>query len=526
MPASIVLSDVTYTAPDGRLLLSNANLSFAAEKTGLIGRNGVGKTTLLRLISGELSPQSGTISVRGVAGVLRQVVQNAPDETIADLFAAADALALIHRAEIGQSSPEELADADWELPVRIATALARVGLDISLDTPLAILSGGQRTRARLAALIFEGPELLLLDEPTNNLDRAGRLAVLDLLAGWRGGAIVVSHDRELLESMDAIVELSSLGARRYGGNWTAYSELKAAELDATRHDLAEAEKHLAQVSRATQLAAERKARKDKAGKKAIEKGGMPRIARGAWKNRSEETGGNNARFAQIRRVEALDAVATARSHIETVDPMTVSLPSTGLPFGKLVLEIDGVTVGYEPDRPIIRNLSFTVSGPERVAITGLNGSGKTTLLKIVTGAMEPCSGAVRVMVDFAVLDQNVSLLDPSKSILENFRTINPRSDQNACRAALARFMFRSDTALKRVSSLSSGQLLRTGLACVLGAPTPPQLLILDEPTNHLDLQCIEAVEAGLRAYDGALLVVSHDERFLESIGISRRVELQ
>ena len=129
------------------------------------------------------------------------------------------------------------------------------------------------------------------------------------------------------------------------------------------------------------------------------------------------------------------------------------------------------------------------------------------------------------MTDFALFDQRVSLLDRSVSIRDNFRRINPDADENACRAALARFMFRADAALQSVSTLSGGQLLRAGLACVLGGPRPPSLLILDEPTNHLDIDSIETVEAGLRAYDGALLVVSHDETFLDAIGISRRLDL-
>jgi ATPase subunit of ABC transporter with duplicated ATPase domains len=187
--------------------------------------------------------------------------------------------------------------------------------------------------------------------------------------------------------------------------------------------------------------------------------------------------------------------------------------------------MDAASAGFEPARPIIRDLSFVITGPERIAVTGPNGSGKTTFLALVTGALRPWTGTVRVMTDFALLDQRVSLLDPSLSIRDNFQRINRRADENTCRAALARFMFRADAALQIVSCLSGGQLLRAGLACVLGGAAPPALLILDEPTNHLDIDSIEAVEAGLRAYDGALLVVSHDEAFLEAIGISRRLEL-
>jgi len=190
----------------------------------------------------------------------------------------------------------------------------------------------------------------------------------------------------------------------------------------------------------------------------------------------------------------------------------------------MVLKVDEVSVGYEPGRPILRDLSFDVVGPERVAVTGPNGSGKTTLLALITGRLKPASGCVQVMTRFALLDQQVSLLDPALSIRDNFRRINPQVDENACRAALARFMFRADAALQIAATLSGGQMLRAGLACVL-AGDPPPLLILDEPTNHLDIDSIEAVEAGLRAYDGALLVVSHDETFLEAVGVTRRLAL-
>lgn len=236
------------------------------------------------------------------------------------------------------------------------------------------------------------------------------------------------------------------------------------------------------------------------------------------------TGGDNARLAERRRAQALEDATAAREKIEILQPLSVTLPPTGLPASKIVLKMDAVTSGYRPDDPVISDLSFDITGPERIAVTGPNGSGKTTLLGLVTGDLKPWSGTVGVMTAFSMLDQKVSLLDPLDTIRDNFRRINPQADENTCRAALARFMFRADAALQIVSTLSGGQLLRAGLACVLGS-SPPPLLILDEPTNHLDIDSIAAVEAGLRAYDGALLVVSHDETFLESIGITRRLEL-
>ncbi|MES2058541.1 MAG: ABC-F family ATP-binding cassette domain-containing protein [Pseudomonadota bacterium] len=523
--SAITISNLAWSTPDSRPVFSGLDLSFGAERAGLVGRNGVGKTTLLKLISGQLPLQSGALTVSGKLGMLRQTLQVDERETVAALFGATDGLALLTRAEQGDAGVEELGEADWTLEERIRSALARVGLDVRPDTPLSELSGGQRTRAGVAGVVFAEPDFLLLDEPTNNLDQAGRKAVIDLLAGWRAGAIVVSHDRALLETMDAIVEMTTLGATRYGGNWSHYRERKVIELATAERDLADAEKQIAEVDRRTQETAERKARKDSAGRRKAAKGDMPRILIGARKNRAESTSGEHARLADRLRADAAETAAAARAQVEVLRTMSVILSSTGLAANRTVLEIDRVTAGYAPDQPVLRDLSLTISGPERIAVTGRNGSGKTTLLSLITGALHPWTGTVRVGTRFALLDQRASLLDPARSIRDNFVRLNDLADDNACRAALARFMFRASAADQIVSTLSGGQMLRAGLACILGGVKPPALLILDEPTNHLDLDSIEAVETGLRAYDGALLVVSHDEAFLEAIGTTRRVTL-
>jgi ATPase subunit of ABC transporter with duplicated ATPase domains len=525
MPASIALSDLAISAPDGRRLCSGITLSFGAERAGLVGRNGVGKTTLLSLIADRRMPHAGSVSVSGTVAMLRQKVESRTGETIADLFCASYAIAIQRRAETGAATADELLAVDWTLEGRMLAALARLGLDAPPETDLARLSGGQVTRARLAALTFAAPDFLLLDEPTNNLDHDGRASVIDLLAGWRGGAVVVSHDRELLNTMDAIVELTSLGATRYGGNWSHYRERQNLELAAVRHNLAIAEKQLAEIDRKAQDATENKARKDGRGQRKRSKGDLPRLLAGGRKDRSEDTAGETARLTERRRVQALEAASSARGRIEVLQPISVKLPSTRLPATRVVLEVTRITAGYDRENPILRDVSFSITGPERVAVVGPNGSGKTTLLKLIRGQIQPWSGLISLKVDTAMFDQSVGLLDGSASILENFRRLNSTAGENACRRALAQFMFRADAALQEVSTLSGGQLLRAGLACVLGGPSPPSLLILDEPTNHLDIEAIEALEAGLRAYDGALLIVSHDSAILEAIGVSRRVHL-
>ncbi len=522
MPTSITLSDISWSAPDGHSLFNGLSLTLGPERTGLVGRNGVGKSTLLRLISGKASPAAGSVSVSGRIGMLRQEVQVAPEDTVADLFGVTGALAVLSRAETGDATVDELASADWTLEDRLAAALVRVGLDASPDARLAALSGGQRTRAGLAALVFDAPDVLLLDEPTNNLDRDGRAAVLDLLAGWRGGAVVVSHDRELLETMDAIVELTSLGATRYGGGWSLYRAQKARELAAAAHDLDTAERQREEVRRAAQARAERKARTDSAGRRLRASGSQSKMLMDKAKERSEATGGASARLAEARMADAESAVDTARERIEVLETVKMDLPPSGLPAGREVLTVQGLSAGYRA--PVLRDLSFSVVGPDRVAVTGPNGAGKSTLLKVLTGALPPLSGTARVHVPFAMLDQSLGALDPKRSVLDNYRARNPGCDVNAARAVLARFLFRGDAALVKAGRLSGGQMLRAGLACALGGE-PPELLILDEPTNHLDIEAVEALEACLRGYDGALLVVSHDRAFLDAVGIGREVAL-
>lgn len=524
MPVSITLSGLSYSTPDGRSLFENLNLSFSAERTGLVGRNGVGKSTLLRLIACELSPRTGRVTLGGRLAVLRQIVAPPPDMTVADLFGVRHGLALLDRAEAGEASLSELSEADWTLPSRLEESLARLNSGARPDTPLAALSGGEMTRVALAALTFDQPDMLLLDEPTNNLDRDGRRAVRDLLAAWRGGAVVISHDRELLESMDAIVELTSLGASRYGGGWSAYRERKAIELAAVRHDLDDAERRLADERQAAQAQAEKQARRAGAGVRKAARGDMPKIVAGGLERKAEETRAADARLAERRLADATSAADEVRGKLEILVPFSVRLPSSGLAAGRLVLRLDRVSVGYD-DRLLVRDLSLEVRGPERIAITGPNGSGKTTLLRAITGDLPAISGAIDRRVGFAFLDQRVSLLDEAATIHDNYRRLDPGASEEACRASLARFRFRADAALRAVGSLSGGERLRAGLACVLGRARPPQLVILDEPTNHLDVESIETVEAGLRAYDGALLVVSHDEAFLDAVGIERCVEL-
>jgi ATPase subunit of ABC transporter with duplicated ATPase domains len=519
---SVILDSISLSTPDGRPLFDGLTLALGRERTGLVGRNGCGKSSLLRLISGETEPAKGGMHRSGTIRVLAQHI----DErlSIAQALGVSGALARLQRLDRGEGTLEDADHADWTLEGRIAAALTGTGLPaLPLNHSVASLSGGERTRVALARLLIEAPDFLLLDEPTNNLDADGRKAVADLLAQWQGGAIVASHDRDLLERVDRIVELTPVGVTVFGGPWSEFTEAREAMRARAEADLERATDALRHAERSVQKAKEKKAQRDKAGRAFAAGGSQAPILLGGQKQRAENSGARESRLAERVIGERSNALSEARARVEILTPLTIELPPTGLPRGRRLVACKDVVMAHG-ERRLFGPLSFEIRGPERIAIRGANGSGKTTLLRLITGELAPLAGDIRRETDrIAVLDQQVGRLDPAMSILDNMHRENPDIIDNAAHAALARFAFRNRAALQIAGTLSGGERLRAGMACVFARAEPPWLLMLDEPTNHLDLASIEELESALNAFDGALLVVSHDQAFLRNIGIGREI---
>ena len=525
MSSLLTLDSLSAAAPDGRLLFKDLSLSVGRnQRIGLVGRNGSGKSTLLAIIEGKAQPIAGHIAATGRVGAL---VQNLPPElTVAEAIGISRIREATARVEEGDASDEDFALADWTLEARVAAALASAGLSgIDLDLRIASFSGGERTRIGLARLLIEAPDLILLDEPTNNLDARGRAAVHELLLRWDGGAIIASHDRQLLEHVDRMVELSPVRIRQFGGGWSAFAAAREAERQRAETSLQAAEQDLKEAKRIAQARREKKARRDRAGKAYAASGSAPKILMGRQAERAENSAGRDGSLADRQMDEAARKLADVRTRVELTAPLTFDIPPSHLPASKELLSMDEASVALSPDR-ILGPWTLEIRGPERVAITGPNGAGKSSLLRLAMGEIRPAAGSVRRAEGrLAMVDQHVSLLEPSLTVIENYQRRHPNATQEASHAALARFAFRNRDAQRPVGTLSGGERLRAALACVLGGPAPPQLLALDEPTNHIDLESAEALEHALSVYDGAILVVSHDGSFIERIGVTRALDL-
>ncbi|MFK3984870.1 ribosomal protection-like ABC-F family protein [Micromonospora sp. NPDC050397] len=526
----VICSNLSFSWPDDTPVFQELSFSVGGGRTGLVAPNGAGKSTLLRLIAGDLRPGGGSVSVNGVLGYLPQTLPLVGDLTVAELLGIAPALRALEAIESGDASEEHFTAIgnDWDIEERTRAEMDRLGLgDVSLGRRLETLSGGQVVSLGLAAQLLRRPDVLLLDEPTNNLDLDARRKLYGVLDDWNGCLLLVSHDRELLDRMEQILELDRGEVRTYGGNYTAYTEAVEAEREVAEKNVRNAEQEVKREKREMQQARERAERRASNASKNLKNAGLPKIFAGTMKRGAQESAGraNTTHAARVSDAKArLDEAARA---LRDEQKISLELPGTNVPAGRTVFLGERMRVRYG-DRVLFagQGADLTIRGPERIALTGPNGAGKSTLLRLVNGELEPeGGGATRAVGRVAYLSQRLDLLDLDRTVAENLAAFAPTMPEERRMNLLARFLFKGPRMHLPVGVLSGGERLRATLACVLYAEPAPQLLLLDEPTNNLDVVSVVQLESALNAYQGAFVVVSHDERFLSEIGVDRWLRL-
>ncbi|CDG14110.1 ABC transporter, ATP-binding protein [Serratia marcescens subsp. marcescens Db11] len=520
-----VLHQLTCQFADGETLFGPLDLAFDRQRCGLVGRNGVGKTQLLRLIAGLDRPGNGHVESHAALAYVAQQPEIAADTTLAQLLGYGEVFAALARLEQGRPLADDIdrLEGRWDLNDRLQNAFAAAGLP-AFD-PLrsaSSLSGGERMRAALCgALIGEG-DFLLLDEPTNHLDSVGRAWLYQQLDQWRGGLLIASHDRQLLARMARIVELTPGALRSYGSNYDDYRRQRDTEQQAARADLEHAREERRRTRARQQKEHDMSQRRSAQTLRVVDTLNIASFERVAYKSAAKESLGTLRKQHQDQRDSLDAAVREAYQRVEEEQPVLLALPGSEVSANKQVLVLERLQLPFVSAPP----LDLRIDGPMRVALTGPNGCGKSTLLKTVLGQLTALSGHCHCPLSTAYLDQTLSQLDPNLSVMEHLGLQDSPLAEGALRTRLAQLQLGADRIALPLGSLSGGERLKAALACALWRQQPAQLLLLDEPTNHLDLASSLAIETALADFPGAMLVVSHDEDFLQALRPTHRLHRQ
>ena len=459
--AVISLSNVSFGYDDNRLL-DGVSVAFTDyDHVAIVGDNGCGKTTMLRLLSGQLLPDTGTVNVGATTYMMGQM--RVPDSK----------------------------------------------------------SGGEQQMSALMRAFDACADVLLLDEPTNNLDADAKQLFFKRLHNYPHGVVVVTHDRELLSQMDKIIELHNGQITVYGGNYDFYLLQKQIMADRLQSKYTDAQKEIARLTSILDVAQNTRQHHEFKQQKERNTSRRSRIMANALKGKSQET---EARRRAVIQKKLDEQIVTQQSLSGQMRIDTIKIPMPHKPFySKELVRISDLCFSYG-EHIVFDNFDFVMYGKSRVRLMGKNGSGKSTLLRLICGELKPSSGAVQTFGKIAYINQDLSLLDRTRTVVENVMEISGCLKHDA-HAICANFGFRGDASMQIAGTLSGGELLKATMAAILGGQNQPDLLILDEPTNNLEIKSISILEDALNQYSGAILLVSHDEMFAKNIHTDQDIQL-
>ena len=578
--AHVSIAHLHFAHPSEPALFIDLSAVFSAPLTGLIGDNGCGKTTLMRLILGDLTPESGSVVAPERMAHLPQDLGLDRDQTLAELCGISEILRALQAVESGEYSPElyEIIGDNWDVEERTLAALATYGFTpatvVDRDNSEAVralfarsmrsFSGGEAVIAALASLMISDPEFILLDEPTNNLDSAAKAQLFTALEALPCPALIISHDRDLLERVNVIAELHAdrqglAHLRLFEGNYSTYRQALDTEQQAAQRRVSEAKNRVRSAHRewvqAQEIISKNMAQ--------VWKDDQPDTILALAKDASRQAAAKLRVLRIGKQEQAQEAYQNAQDEVRVQEKIYAELSQQPLPAGRKVLELHRVDsrrvdsrvsretfavqqpakVDYlhfspaeagdknQQGTPAERPEHLILSGPEHLRITGANGSGKTTLLEAIAHAKDPEYRSpvqptyhVSYCIEGAYIPQRISL-DPELTLLQCVQRANPGVSEQHLRDQLARLLFRRESVHHKTGELSGGERFRAAVAQVLLADPVPQLLMLDEPTNNLDISSVDWLVQVLNLYTGAIILVSHDEDFCRRIRIDRTLAL-
>lgn len=527
---SIILSGVSFHYYNEQPLFECLNLSVASgRKVSVIGNNGTGKSTLLKLISGSLNISSGTVYCTSTPYYIPQQI-GLTGISVSQALNISDKIEALQAIYNGSDKPEDynmLAD-DWDIESRCRIALDYWGLsNVELATSIDSLSGGEKTKLFIAGISIHHPTIVLLDEPTNHLDYTSRQKLYEFISNCRATFVIVSHDITLLNLLEYTYELSPKGLKLYGGNYEFYKIQKKVETQALSNQINSEQTALRLARKKARDIKERQEKRASRGAKITN--GIPRIILSARQDKGENTVAKLSGIHQNIKNKLQQNLTDLRQKQSSVCELKLDFDSTLLNNGKLLISTRNINFEYGTNKTLWKkSLNVEIRSGERIHLKGDNGSGKTTLLKLLIGELLPSSGTItKTDFSFIYLDQEYSKVKTSQTLLELAQQYNIHNLlDHEIKMRLHRALFPKEMWDKPCNVLSGGERMRLYLCCLMISNHIPDLFILDEPTNNLDLLSLDILTSIIKNYLGTLLVISHDKRFVEEIGITKVIELE
>ena len=519
----INLTNLYYLHPDKTPLFSNIDLHLqSGDKANLIGVNGIGKSTLLRLVATQLTER-----YPNDVFYLKQNHTFEVSQSIYTALGVADkitALQAILQGSVNEKDYEILND-DWEIEQRVAKEMAYWGLvGFNGTEQIEELSGGQRIKVALAKMSLVHYQVLLLDEPTNHLDVSTRERFYDYIKSFKGTVLIVSHDKTLLEQQAITLELTESGLQRYGGSYSFYKLAKEKEIESLEKVNHHLNKELRGIKEQEMKRVEQEGKNQRQDKKAELKGGLPKILINGFKNSAENSRSKVKEGIEDRQGDLLKQRQENRRQMEKVRLFDIRFPETTLHQGKILWDIQAVNYTYGEQVPLwTDSIDWTINSGERWHIQGDNGVGKTTLLRLLKGDLLPTHGSIKANLSKIVyLDQHYSILEATKTVFEQAVAFNFQLYDDAyLYNQLFQYGLTTEQWTKPTAVLSGGEKLKLVCCCLNLMYDSVDVLLLDEPTNNLDLQGVDSLVAALNVFNGTIVTISHDVAFKKAIGLEK-----
>ncbi|MEZ8022584.1 ATP-binding cassette domain-containing protein [Vibrio sp. 1F255] len=517
---TILANNLSFQLDTGEWLFKNITFNLSTRLTGLVGRNGAGKSLLLSLLVGQKQPTTGSVSRQGSIGFYSQLPSTLLDTniTIADFLGLTEKLEALSAIEQGSCELQHfnIVGDDWDLEARTQQLLGTLKITRNLNTLCCSLSGGQLALLQLHQLFVSNNDILILDEPSNHLDNDGRNWLLEQCQLFEGKVLVVSHDRSLLRQMEGIYHLNSLGLRFYKGNYDDYFKQMSNQADALDKQIAHHQSEKKRLERQTQANKEKAQQRESQGNRLRKSGSQPKILLDAMKDKAGRTQGASATSQKNLKDQNQHKLQSLKEQKEQLKPQALYLQQSNNSKKNSLLTVEDCHLSFGSDARI----NFSMSQGERCYLTGANSCGKSTLLKAIHGQHSNYTGSIKRLGSTVYLDQHFGLLDTNDTMFDSLVTHSGSMTESDARTLLAGIGFRRDSVYRKIAHLSGGEKMKLAMLIVSHKQDSP-LLLLDEPDNHLDIDSKQILASALREYQGAFILVSHDADFVEEVGVSQ-----